>query len=380
MLKNFNNEFFTLLIENFNKIITDFPLKKAIFKDLEEKYPGFAQECNDYCVRCIYDYITKPLNKNISLSISYTALKEALNVVDQYDKFYSYLLTILAEHNLLSIKNDILNFKWLTFDISTQKKLLYLKDKYRIFKGTIGLLEHCLEAYPKIFSGELPGISVLYPNGNTNFLDDKLSEDTAEYSEMPIIKKLTAKLIADYSQTNHLKILEIGGGRGLITRELLSVVNKINIEYHFTDISRRFILNMEKYVNDKHLNFVKCFKYDITKSSAEQNILLNHYDLVIGLDVVHVAPDIDFALKNLQQLLNQNGILCLLETTKTQYWQNLIMGVTTGWWQFKDQLRSHSPLLSTKNWKKALKKSGFNLINLMTLENKNSDATIIFSK
>lgn len=354
-------------------------IKNSVLKnpihDLEEKFPNFSRYCNEVCDKYLYDYLTSPLADQNIFTIHQDKLKNLLNISHDYQKFYHYMLDILIKDNQLTINNDILSFESpFHFEWNNSK----LQKHYPMFKGTLSLLDHCVSHYKSALSGQIPAISVLYPDGDVTFIENKLNEDIAEYSEIPVIRNIAITLISQISQSSPLRILEIGGGRGIITKELLNNINHNNlIEYHFTDIGRRFVLDMKRSTNN--LSFVKCSQFDITKNPIEQGIQPNSYDIILGLDVVHATPNIETTLMNLKSVMKKDGILCLLETTYAQRWQNLMMGLTKGWWLFEDQWRTSTPLVSSNNWKKVIKQCEFNAYDIMTLKNKNSDAALIFA-
>jgi len=372
-----NKNLFPLTVECVHDVFSKTLQHKDV--DLEEKFPNFSRYCNVICSKYLYDYLTTPLISQNNLTIHVDHLKSLLNIVKDYEKFYEYMLNILIRDKLLTVENDILSFSNFAYPSVSPSKL---KQMYPVFQGTLSLLDHCITHYAEALSGKIPAISVLYPEGNTAFLDKKFSEDTAIYSELPILKDGAIKVVSHVSRNTPLNILEIGGGRGIFTLELFNDINTSrtnSINYHFTDIGRRFVIDMQRHVNNNNLNYVKCSQFDITKNPIEQGIDLNSYDIIIGLDVVHATPDIEKTLCNLKLVMKNHGILCLLETTHAQRWQNLIMGLITGWWLFNDEWRTSSPLLPPGCWKKVMEKSGFSQTNVTTLQNKNSDAALIIA-
>lgn len=353
-------------------------LLKNTSHSLEYQFPDFSLQCNRLCAQYIYGYLTAPLNAKQQLTINIKQLKTLLCITKNYEKFYDYMLDALIADGLLVRNFDLLQFN------KTQNaswKSSELKMIYPMFRGTLTLLDHCVSHFSLALSEKIPAISVLYPEGSTAFMDKTFSEDTAEYTEMPIIRNIAVKLLSTLiNELPSLKILEVGGGRGLITRELLdNITDKNIVEYHFTDISRRFVIDMKRHAKDKGLTFLTCDQFDITKKPIDQGIQLNTYDIILGLDVVHATPNIETTLRNLKSLLKAEGLLCLLETTNVQRWQNLIMGLTKGWWLFDDKWRKSIPLLSATCWKIVIEDSGFLSTNITTLQNKNSDAALIFA-
>jgi hypothetical protein len=64
-------------------------------------------------------------------------------------------------------------------------------------------------------------------------------------------------------------------------------------------------------------------------------------------------------------LLVPNGIMLILEVTKTRRWTTMIDGLAEGWWYFADEdIRKVSPLLSPQEWENVLRKQGFRSVRV----------------
>ncbi|PIQ43862.1 MAG: hypothetical protein COV52_01265 [Gammaproteobacteria bacterium CG11_big_fil_rev_8_21_14_0_20_46_22] len=244
----------------------------------------------------------------------------------------------------------------------------------RYARAFLSLVKHCLSHYPQVLSGQEDGLGVLFPGGDVGFFDKALSKDGAQYTEMPIVNELVSSYLAALSQSRPLTILEVGGGNGLFTKKLLKKAKLSNVAYHFTDISRRFTLNMDRYVQEIPDINLKSTRFDITKPAESQG-LGDGYDFIVALDVVHATKDIGQSLENLKPLLKENsGLLLMLETTCAPLWQHLIMGLTAGWWCFDDKYRDATPLASEVIWQTVAADCGYKCIGALTLDNKHSDA------
>lgn len=341
---------------------------------LDKKFPDFLQKCNQLCAAYIYNYL---LSSGCCQQINIDTLKNKLNITENFTKFYRYMLKILNDDGLIEIKCNTLTFKSnqeIPVDIAT------LKNNYPMFKGTLELFRHCVNHYPGALSETVPSISVLFPEGNAGFLDKLYSQDTDIYSEMLIIQDIAIQAISKIDNTTPLQILEIGGGRGLFTRQLFDhIKSRHNLKYHFTDLSKRFVIDMKHYGYEKQISNLHSFKFDVTRKPLSQNLVPNSYDVIIGQDIVHATSNLELTLINLQTLLSKNGTLCLLETTSTGRWNNLIMGVTHGWWSFNDNWRQFTPLISAGAWQSVLQLTGYKKTHAVFFGNCHSDAALILA-
>lgn len=342
------------------------------------KYHDFTEQCNRLCAKYIYQYFTSNLHPTGHPDFTIAELKSSLSISSDYDKFFKYMLNVLISDNILVTENSILKFgpsQPEAWDISEIKMI------YPMFKGTLTLLDHCASHLSQALSEKIPAISVLYPEGRTTFLDTTLAEDTAEFSHMPFIRNTAVNLISCLAhKQKKLKILEVGGGQGLFTRDLLKVINNdSSIEYHFTDISKRFIIDMQSYALSEGYTNLSCHQFDITKPPTDQAMPLNSYDIILGLDVIHATQDIEVSLRNLKSLLMHDGLFCLMETTTAPRWQHIIMGLSKGWWLYNDRWRTSSPLITVDLWERALEKCGFKSIYIPKLSNAYSDSALIIA-
>jgi 2-polyprenyl-3-methyl-5-hydroxy-6-metoxy-1,4-benzoquinol methylase len=332
-------------------------LENITLPDIHHEMPAihrrFRDDCNELCISYIYNFLNIPKHSNCSEKNLKNELINRLKISSNFSKFIDYMIKILKDENIIIVENgEITN----CIPFKTTLSINILKERYPMFLGTLSLLEHCVANLERGLSESISAISILFPNGNTKFIDETLSKDSEEYSGMSINRKIAVELISRISKQTRVKILEIGGGRGIITKELLKYLRENNlIEYTFTDISKRFVIDMKRYAESKNYTFVKCNTFDITKNPLQQGFKLEDYDIVIGLDVVHATSDIMVGLKIIKSLINSDGLLFLLETTTVPYWQNIIMGITKGWWVFNDKWRIYQPLLASEKWVEALK-------------------------
>ena len=141
---------------------------------------------------------------------------------------------------------------------------------------------------------------------------------------------------------------------------LVESLKSFSVEYYATDISKSFVMKLEKEAARRGINFMRFGVLDISRDGAEQGYEKHGFDLILGLDVVHTTPRIETTLENLRDLLAPNGLICLLETVKPQRFTDMIFGLAEGWWHFEDDdLRTTSPLLSIQKWVEVLTRQGF---------------------
>jgi acyl transferase domain-containing protein/acyl carrier protein len=224
--------------------------------------------------------------------------------------------------------------------------------------GMVDLLAHCASHYAALFSGNIEPASVLYPDG-TGVLLDRAYRQTARHDVYAQYGQLLAEYIALYRQerpSGTIRILEIGGGQGNLTKTLLPALQGQDVDYTFTDISRSFVRDAEAMAKGHGFHGVTFATLDITRDVEGQGFSRHSVDLVVGLDVVHATPDIAHTLRNVWSLVKDGGALGLVETTRDNTWLTMVMGVMDGWWAFHDD-REVSPLLEPIAWQRKLKEA-----------------------
>jgi acyl transferase domain-containing protein/SAM-dependent methyltransferase/acyl carrier protein len=154
----------------------------------------------------------------------------------------------------------------------------------------------------------------------------------------------------------NLRILEIGGGTGIVTRELLPLLSPQTTSYAFTDIGNLFLsLARRKF---SAYPFVNYGSLDIQKSTAAQGYPVSSFDVVIAVNVLHATRNIDQTLQNVRSLLAPNGLLLIWEISKS----TLDFAITYGLLMdpVVDAERGQGcPFLAVNGWRTALLAHGF---------------------
>lgn len=235
---------------------------------------------------------------------------------------------------------------------------------YPNYTGTLELLKHSISSYDDVLTGRTPSVSVLFPEANTSFLQEILGKnnpgETTTTNIIGILGDTIRKFAKAYSNKRKLKILEVGGGSGQLTRAIAPLLNCYQVEYHFTDISDNFI---ESARHQFRQDFMQFDRFDISKDPSLQGFEPYSYDLVLGYNVVHATPSIQGTVDHLKQLLVPDGTLIMLENVKQQNWMDMIWGLTPGWWLYEDfEDRGISPIAGIEHWKGILKQCGFHSV------------------
>jgi polyketide synthase PksN len=183
--------------------------------------------------------------------------------------------------------------------------------------------------------------------------------------------KDTPALLEENKET--LRILEVGAGTGSFTKTLLAHLqgSPSNWEYTYTDLSPIFFAKGQKIFEGSRIK-VHYKILNIEEDTASQGYLPAHFDIIIANNVIHATKNIAASSRNLRNLLRDNGLLLVTESTKPVRGTNLTFGLLDAYWHYQDfELRGFNCELSEDKWKRVLKGEGFDLVeSYASFENK----------
>jgi len=104
--------------------------------------------------------------------------------------------------------------------------------------------------------------------------------------------------------------------------------------------------------------------YDLCRSPEEQGLAPCSFDMVVGLDVIHAAPDVGSVLESLHRVLIPGGSLLVVEldgsdwkNTPGTLWTDMVFGGFSEWFGYADG-RDH-PSISPEGWGCLTESAGF---------------------
>ncbi|KAJ5637355.1 hypothetical protein N7490_007234 [Penicillium lividum] len=213
--------------------------------------------------------------------------------------------------------------------------------------------------------------------GQDNVMEQVYKEGLHLYN-LPMHLKSHLNLLRH--QHSGLNILEIGGGTGSLTAEILSVLapendpTRANISsYTFTDISPGFF---EKAKRRFHAwgDIMSFQTLNAEKSPLDQGFEEGSYDLIVAGNVIHATKNLHTALKNIRFLLRTGGQLIMQEGIRQDFlWYPLVFGQLPGWWLGDEPIRKWCPYIPASAWNKLLAESGFSGVDIEYPSSTNED-------
>jgi NADPH:quinone reductase-like Zn-dependent oxidoreductase/SAM-dependent methyltransferase len=212
-----------------------------------------------------------------------------------------------------------------------------------------------------IFTGEVDPLGLLFSSD----LAKDYYEEIATYKSN---HQLTAFLDLLAHEKPGLSILEVGGGTGAGTRNIVKALqahaggNTGTLRcrnYDFTDKSASFFEKARQEFEDVQLKMnYKIF--DIEKDITEQGFEDGSYDVVIAINVLHVTQSVKKSLQNIRKAMKAGGKLIVQEPLKPDGGTlGFIFGLLPGWWLGVQDGRKLSPSLSVEAWDVVLRECGF---------------------
>ncbi|WP_191559492.1 non-ribosomal peptide synthetase [Metabacillus idriensis] len=332
-----------------------FALGENILVESGFKQPeGYKKSVEQFAANLIFHFFQK-FGMLINTDRTYTQeeIMSAIGVIPQYERLFNYLLNYLQEYGYIQVQHEAIvlneNVDHLNGEISEFKYL----NEYPEFSGTFKILKYCLDNYPDVLTGKKSPLSVLFPDGTSNFLKSFLNKGRTwgDLYESMAINAIKQHIFAN--QGKPLKILEVGAGSGTIGRVLFSEISGQDVEYYYTDIGRSILLDAQKQFNQ--YPFVKYKEFNIEEDPFSQGFVPDEFDIIIGLNVIHATRNIRTTLSQLKKVISHDGALFIIEKVHNEPAENLVWGMTEGWWLFEDtDLRTHLPLIPVNQWESVL--------------------------
>ncbi|MCK6507982.1 methyltransferase [Myxococcota bacterium] len=213
-------------------------------------------------------------------------------------------------------------------------------------------------------SGQVDAIGVLYPGGRADLVEGcerRTVEHRADRRQILLLIHHLRRLATRRARPDRpLRILELGGGQGLLTWPLVARLADLPVELHFTDIGATFVEDARRHARARGLEARLRFdRLDLSRPPDPARFPPGGYDAVVAYNVLHAVPDLPAALDHLRPLLAPGGLLGVVEILRTERWDVLTWGLAEGWWSWADAVRTDGPLLSAPAWVALLADRGY---------------------
>jgi acyl transferase domain-containing protein/thioesterase domain-containing protein/acyl carrier protein len=322
-------------------------------------YPGVRARLEQLCALLVLDFFVRRLGSRARDAHTAEALRQSAGILPKFEPMAAYLSQLLLNANLARKTPDgqlllQVDNAGRSADVAAQ-----LRNDCPELSGVVRFLAHCVGHYDEALTGPAEPVGVLYPDG-TDALYRTFMRDTKPYLHDAIYLATARDAVVEIVERRKgqkMRILEVGGGHGTLTWPLVERLRGTDVEYHFTDIGRSFLLRAENEAERRGLPFLKCSRFDLNGSPEAQG-LVGPYDIIVGYNAVHVAIDLDAALAGLQGLMAPEGAMLLVEFTRTETWDFLTWGLAPGFWDIQ-RARGGALGMELHRWEETLSRAGF---------------------
>ena len=210
---------------------------------------------------------------------------------------------------------------------------------------------------PGVLRGERDASEILSPKKGLTAREHLFEASPALRIIHHALGEALATLVAEWPAGRRLRILEVGGGAMGLSAELLSMAPAERCDYVFTSPSREVRSRAEAELGPRRAFTVA--EMDFSRDPRDQQLAPNDYDVVIAPHALHTIADLDAALRIIQWLLAQDGLLLLVERAPERM-SDLVFGLQPEWWaRSPAPERPRSRLLDEDGWCALLERSGF---------------------
>jgi SAM-dependent methyltransferase len=183
---------------------------------------------------------------------------------------------------------------------------------YRVF-------DLCAEGLPAVLRGERRGEELLFNPSTLGLWFEYFSNDNVLYG---ISNRLTAVAV-ERAVRPGARILEVGGGGGSAAQAILQALaaaDKSPAGYLFTELHPAFLRRGTRTAQAAAPPGceVAAQRYDINLPADEQGLAGRRFDLIVGVNTLHLATDPVAALARLRGVLSPGGALVLGELIRPE--------------------------------------------------------------
>jgi SAM-dependent methyltransferase len=228
---------------------------------------------------------------------------------------------------------------------------------------------------PSVLRGELRGEDALFGPAAVGLWFDYFSNSNPHYAPN---NALTA-LAVERNVGPHASVLEVGGGGGSAAQALLrslAAAGKDPGLYVFTEpqpaFLRRGVRAVQPLVSER-CEF-RSMRFDIDFDAAEQGLASTGFDVIFGVNTVHLARDVVGTLRRLRQLLRPGGVVVVGEllrpTLTAPVHLELPFTLLTAYGQVSlaDGIRSRPGFMCAEGWRQAFRAAGFGEITTLPVQ------------
>jgi pyochelin synthetase len=183
--------------------------------------------------------------------------------------------------------------------------------------GLLGVMRVCADRLPELIRGDIDIRALLFPGADLSAADAAYRDNLAIRHLNQAVVAALREIAAVHVGEERLRVLEVGGGVGGTTGELVPVLAEYGVDYLFTDPSPFFLNEARERFADHP--WVRYERFDVDRDIRDQGLVPNSFDVVLCANTLHAATDVDAAAARLRELLVPGGHLVFVENTRDDH-------------------------------------------------------------
>lgn len=174
---------------------------------------------------------------------------------------------------------------------------------------------------PQLLRGEVNPFDLLFPQGQQELALQLYGGDAVSRHNNHSIAALINRLATHHEGDGPLRILEIGAGTGATSAPVISLLDGLDVDYLFTDMTAFFLPAAKQRFADHA--WVRYGVLDIDQDFRTQGLASNSVDIVLCAGMLNSVNNLDNALGQIVELLSPGGWLVFSEPTGE--WPQILM-------------------------------------------------------
>jgi SAM-dependent methyltransferase len=235
--------------------------------------------------------------------------------------------------------------------------------------STLDLLDYAANLYPLIASGKQNGEQGLFLPHGINLWLNYFHNSNLTYA---VNNWLGAVVATNYLATrSRFRILEIGAGAGSASEILLRCLKERGLlprleRYLITEPNAFFRRRGQRQLSQQYPNLpLEWGVLDMNLPWDTQGVVSAEFDLVYGVNVLHVAKDLLFSLGQGRGALTQDGCLIISECVRPylnqRMYPELVFQILDSFTDVDTdpEFRPNPGFLTADHWRRAFSRAGF---------------------
>lgn len=286
-------------------------------------------------------------------------MESKIGVADKYKRFFRRWLQILKNKNFIKEEQGSFCGTSKRWDLDMGKewdRLWELEKQLNYGKGFVTYLEKCSKSLTQLFRNEIAPLELLFPHGEITTAVDTYQKTLSS----KILNHMAECVVLEayYEKKGKVfRILEVGAGVGGTSDGIIERLSGQSVEYYYTDVSTYFLNKAKERYQGK--NWVKYKIFDINKGGMEEN----KFDLIICANVLHNAKNGITVLRELKGLINEEGLLVILDAVKEPYYLLTSIEFNDGLSDFDDfRNEDNSIFFERRQWEYMFRRVGLDIV------------------